>query len=63
MSCIRYGFDNLKLEKITARAEPGNIASWKILEFCSMNFIGLDEVDGYKVKIYEILNNYQKFAR
>lgn len=54
MASIRYGFEKLQLQKITGRAEPENKASWKVLEHCGMNFIGLQEVDGYIVKTYEI---------
>jgi ribosomal-protein-alanine N-acetyltransferase len=53
---IQYGFGKLGLQRIVARAEIDNIASWKVLEKCSMTYIGDEEVDGYPVKTYEILN-------
>ena len=51
---IRYGFEKIGLQRIVGRAEPENIASWKVLEKCGMTYIGIDEVDSYPVKTYEI---------
>jgi len=53
---IQYGFEKIGLQRIVARAEIDNIASWKVLEKCGMTYIGDGEVDGYPVKTYEILN-------
>ena len=53
---IQYGFEKLGLQRIVARAEIENIGSWKVLEKCGMTYIGDEEVDGYPVKTYEILN-------
>ena len=53
---IKYGFEKLYLHRITARAEIDNMASWKVLEKCGMTYIGQQEVEGYPVKTYEILN-------
>ena len=53
---IKYGFEKLNLRLITGRAEIENEASWKVLEKCGMTYIGLQEVDGYPVKTYEIFN-------
>lgn len=53
---INYGFEKLGLKGITARAEIENEASWKVLEKCGMTYIGIQEVDNYPVKTYEILN-------
>jgi len=53
---IQYGFEKIGLQRIVARAEIDNIASWKVLEKCGMTYIGDEEVDGYPVKTYEILN-------
>jgi RimJ/RimL family protein N-acetyltransferase len=53
---IKYGFERLGLKIITGRAEIGNIGSWKVLEKCKMTFIGIEEVDGYPVRTYEIYN-------
>jgi RimJ/RimL family protein N-acetyltransferase len=51
---IRYGFEEIGLQRIVARAEIDNIGSWKVLEKCGMTYIGDEEVDGYPVKTYEI---------
>ena len=53
---IQYGFEKIGLQRIVARAEIENIGSWKVLEKCGMTYIGDEEVDGYPVKTYEILN-------
>jgi len=53
---IQYGFEKIGLQRIVARAEIDNIASWKVLEKCGMTYIGDEEVDRYPVKTYEILN-------
>jgi RimJ/RimL family protein N-acetyltransferase len=53
---IKYGFEKLGLTRIIGRAEIDNIGSWKVLERCSMTYIGDEEVDGYPVKTYEIFN-------
>jgi len=53
---IKYGFEKLILRQITGRAEPENIASWKVLEKCGMAYMGMQEVDGWPVKTYEIHN-------
>lgn len=53
---IKYGFEKLSLQQITGRAEPENTASWRVLEKCGMNYTGMQEVDGWPVKTYEIHN-------
>lgn len=53
---IKYGFEKLNLQEITGRAEPENIASWKVLEKCGMTYTGMQEVDGWPVRTYEIKN-------
>ena len=53
---IKYGFEKLGLQRITGRAELDNTGSRKVLENCKMQFIGIEEVDGYPVRYYEILN-------
>ena len=53
---IQFGFEKIGLKRIVARAEIENIGSWKVLEKCGMTYIGDEEVDGYPVKTYEILN-------
>ena len=53
---IKYGFEKLQLKCITGRAEIKNIGSWKVLEKCGMTYIGVQEVDDYPVRTYEIFN-------
>jgi ribosomal-protein-alanine N-acetyltransferase len=53
---IRYGFEKPGLKRLVGRAEIGNIASWRVLENCGMQYIGQGEVDGFSVRIYEIFN-------
>ena len=38
---IKFGFHQMKLEKITSRCKPENIASYKVLEKCGLNFDGV----------------------
>lgn len=53
---IKYGFEKLNLNRITARAEIDNIGSWKVLEKCGMTYMGDQEIEGYLLKTYEIFN-------
>ncbi len=55
-SSIKYGFERLNLNVITGRAESANIASCKVLERCGMLYIGLQQVDGYNLRTYQITN-------
>lgn len=56
LASIKYGFERVGLKQITGRAEIENIASWKVLEKCNMIYVGIQQVDGYPVKTYEIYN-------
>ena len=53
---IKHGFEQLNLNLIMGRAEPENVGSWKVLEKCGMSYIGMQKVDGFPVKTYEIRN-------
>ena len=55
-AAIKYGFEKIGLKRIVGRAEMDNIGSWKVLEKCNMTYLGDEEVDGYAVKTYEIIN-------
>lgn len=55
-ACIRFGFENLHIQRIVGRAEPDNIASWKVLENCGMQYVEPGLIDNYPVKVYEINN-------
>ncbi|HET9747390.1 MAG TPA: GNAT family N-acetyltransferase [Chitinophagaceae bacterium] len=56
VASIKYGFGKLGLKHITGRAEIENRSSWRVLEKCGMIYTGIQEVDGYPVKTYEIYN-------
>jgi RimJ/RimL family protein N-acetyltransferase len=53
---LHYGLHTLGLEKITGRAEIGNIASLKVLEKIGMQFIKEEIIDDCPVKTYSITN-------
>ena len=54
---IDYGFNVLKLKRIVATVLPENIASWKIMEKCGMQFVAeITDKDKWLVKKYEIIN-------
>ena len=55
-SVIRYGVDQLKLEKIVSIVLPDNTASEKILISSGFIFVGMDEMWGKTIKRYEIKN-------
>lgn len=55
-ACIRYGFEQLNLQRIIGRAMPDNKASLRVLEKCGMRYTGEDLVDGHPAVTYEILN-------
>lgn len=53
---IKYGFEKLGLKRIVARAEPANLASWRVLENWGMTRTGAGEVDGFPIRVYEIFH-------
>lgn len=57
LAIIDYAFNELKLPAIYAKALPENIASWKIMKKCNMEFIdNVIDTDGLTVKKYKIVN-------
>lgn len=42
MACLKYGFEELKLNRIVARAMPANIASIKVIQKLKMTFRGMN---------------------
>jgi RimJ/RimL family protein N-acetyltransferase len=52
---IEYAKDPLNLSEICAFAHIDNIASWKVLEKCGMQFTGLATVDNCPAKSYRLL--------
>jgi RimJ/RimL family protein N-acetyltransferase len=53
---IDYGHNILKLPAIFAKALPENIASWKIMEKCGMQYLeNVMDADGLMVKKYRLI--------
>ena len=57
---IKYGFEKLDLPIITGRSEPANTASCKVLERCGMFYIGMQQVNGYYLRTYQITNPFNQ---
>jgi len=55
LACIRTAFEDLRLDRIVARADVRNTPSLKVLTKCGLRKIGLDTVDGSLVTSYELL--------
>ena len=49
-ACLRYGFGELKLDRIYALADPGNIGSHRVMERVGMRY---DKTEYYKDDLYE----------
>ena len=49
-ACLRYGFEQLNLDRIYALADPGNIASHRVMERVGMRY---DKTEYYKDDLYE----------
>jgi len=49
-ACLRYGFEELQLERIYALADPGNTASHRVMERVGMSH---DKTEYYKDDLYE----------
>jgi len=48
----------LNLRRIIGRAISDNLASLRVLEKCGMSYMGVEFVDGYPAKTYEIFNPF-----
>lgn len=55
-ACIKYGFENLGLQRIVGRAMPDNLASIRVLEKCGMQYVADEIVDEHPAKTYEAVN-------
>ena len=55
-ACLKYGFENLGIEKIYAATHPENIASQKVLEKIGMDFEAESPHYQMELKIYSILS-------
>ena len=49
-ACLRYGFEELKLHRIYALADPGNTGSHRVMERVGMRY---DKTEYYKDDLYE----------
>lgn len=49
-ACLRYGFEQLKLDRIYALADPGNIGSHRVMERIGMTY---EKTEYYKDDLYE----------
>ena len=49
-ACLRYGFEELKLERIYALADPGNTVSHRVMQRVGMKY---DRTEYYKDDLYE----------
>jgi len=56
LACIDYGFNQLNLRRIVARALPGNLASVRVLEKCGMKYLQEEVMQGYLHKTYQLTN-------
>jgi RimJ/RimL family protein N-acetyltransferase len=55
-ACLQYGFEKLNIPKITGRAVPANVGSWRVLEKIGMQYTREEVVDGHYSKTYELSN-------
>ena len=49
-ACLRYGFEQLKLDRILALADPGNVRSHLVMERIGMRYL---KTEYYKDDLYE----------
>ena len=56
LACIAYGFNQLNLRRIVARALPGNLASIRVLEKCGMKYLQEEIMQGFLHKTYQLIN-------
>ncbi|MDI9310679.1 MAG: GNAT family N-acetyltransferase [Limnohabitans sp.] len=54
LACLKYGFEELGLEKIVGRAMGANIASIKVLEKIGMLYVGKFDFMKHQGVLYEI---------
>ena len=54
LACVKYGFENLKLNRIIGRAMKDNIASINVLKKIGLQFEKFTELNGKEAVIYKI---------
>jgi len=59
-ACLRYGFEELKLDRIYALADPGNVDSHRVMERAGMTY---DKTAFYKDNLFEGDLFYYAMAR
>lgn len=57
-ACLKYGFEQLGLDRIVGRALPDNEASLKVLKKCRMKYAGEEVIEGLLHKTYEAFNPF-----
>ena len=55
-ACLKYGFEQLHLQRIVGRAMPDNTASLRVLKKCGMTWVCEEIVDNHPAITYEALN-------
>src|SRR5262249_52654820 len=53
-ACLRYGFEQLHLEKIVAVVQPANVASQRVLEKSGLSYTGMGYYYKAEVRIYAV---------
>jgi [ribosomal protein S5]-alanine N-acetyltransferase len=51
-ACLKYGFEQLGMNRIIGRAMPQNLASLRVLEKCGMHYLGEEIVDEHPARTY-----------
>lgn len=54
LACIYTAFEELRLDRLVARADVRNAPSLNVLSKCGLHCIGYDTVDGSLVKTFEL---------
>jgi len=51
-ACVRFGFEQLNLERIVAVVQPANVASRRVLEKCGLTYTGMGYYYKAECKVY-----------
>ena len=54
LACLKFGFEQLELERIVARAMQNNMGSVRMLEKAGMTFLEPRDFDGFPGVVYEL---------
>ncbi len=58
--CLRYGFEELGLERIIAITYPSHSASRRVMEKCGMHYEGNKEYYGHEMVVYVLTREEHK---